>query len=122
MQDDCLEICVFCLVGRLTGVLRDRERRQERALRRTSRELAITNREWEENFDRMKRAERIYALAQLSSGLAHQVRNPLASLEGAAAVVRRETESEERRQEFLDIIQKESRRLKPIAHQVSRIC
>jgi len=59
----------------------------------------------------MKRAERIYALAQLSSGLAHQVRNPLASLEGAAAVVRRETESEERRQEFLDIIQKESRRL-----------
>ena len=59
----------------------------------------------------MKRAERLYALGQMSAGLAHEIRNPLASIEGAAAVVQRERESEERRKEFLDIIQKESRRL-----------
>ena len=56
-------------------------------------------------------AERIYALAQLSAGLAHEIRAPLASLEGAAALVQRESQSAERRREFLDIIQSESRRL-----------
>jgi signal transduction histidine kinase len=73
--------------------------------------LRGAHQELESNFEKMKRAERIYALAQLSAGLAHEIRTPLASLEGAAALVQRETQSEERRREFLDIIQKESRRL-----------
>ena len=109
--DQGLEICVFCLVGGLSGVLADRRRKQEADLRRTSNQLRQANQELEKNFERMKRAERIYALAQLSAGLAHEIRTPLASLEGAALLVQRESQSEERRREFLDIIQKESRRL-----------
>jgi two-component system sensor histidine kinase HydH len=109
--DQCLEICVFCLVGGLSGALTDRYRKQGADLRRTTDQLRRAHQELESNFERMKRAERIYALAQLSAGLAHEIRTPLASLEGAAALVQRETQSEERRREFLDIIQKESRRL-----------
>jgi two-component system, NtrC family, sensor histidine kinase HydH len=111
MLDQCLEVCVFCLVGGLSGVLTDRHRRQGGALRRTSTQLHQADQALEKNLERMKRAERLYALAELSAGLAHEIRTPLASLEGAAALVQRETESEERRHEFLDIIQKESRRL-----------
>ena len=109
--DQCLEVCVFCLVGGVSGLLTDRDRKQERALRRTGNQLRQAHQELEKNFEKMKRAERIYALAQLSAGLAHEIRTPLASLEGAAALVQRETQSEQRRREFLDIIQKESRRL-----------
>ncbi|MGO8735522.1 MAG: sensor histidine kinase [Terriglobia bacterium] len=109
--DQCLEICVFCLVGGVAGVLTDRQRKQDRALRETAEELRRAHQELRENFEGMKRAERLYALGQLSAGLAHEIRNPLASIEGAAAVVQRERVSEERRREFLDIIQKESRRL-----------
>jgi two-component system sensor histidine kinase HydH len=109
--DQCLEICVFCLVGGLSGALTDRYRKQGADLRRTTNQLRKAHQELESNFERMKRAERIYALAQLSAGLAHEIRTPLASLEGAAALVQREIQSEERRREFLDIIQKESRRL-----------
>jgi len=109
--DQLLEICMFCVVGLLSGVLTDRHRKQETVLRRTTDQLRQAHQDLEENFERMKRAERIYALAQLSAGLAHEIRTPLASLEGAAALVQRETQSEERRREFLDIIQKESRRL-----------
>lgn len=110
-MDQALEVCVFCLVGEVSGLLTDRHRNQERTLRKTGNELRQAHEELEKNFERMKRAERIYALAQLSAGLAHEIRTPLASLEGAAALVQRETQSEERRREFLDIIQKESRRL-----------
>jgi two-component system, NtrC family, sensor histidine kinase HydH len=109
--DQCLEICVFSLVGVVAGVLTDMRRRQAVALRETSHRLRQAHRELQENFETMKRAERLYALGQLSAGLAHEIRNPLASIEGAAAVVQRDSESEGRRREFLDIIRKESRRL-----------
>ncbi|MGH9358262.1 MAG: two-component system sensor histidine kinase NtrB [Terriglobia bacterium] len=109
--DQCLEICVFCLVGLTAGVLTDRQRKQERTLFDTTRQLREAHQELQENFESMKRAERLYALGQLSAGLAHEIRNPLASIEGAAGVLQRESPSEQRRLEFLDIIQKESRRL-----------
>ena len=109
--DQCLETCIFCLVGGVAGVLSDRHRKQDDALRKTTEELRRAHEELRENFEGMKRAERLYALGQMSAGLAHEIRNPLASIEGAAAVVQRERKSEERRQEFLEIIQKESRRL-----------
>ena len=77
--DQCLEVCVFCLVGGLSGVLTDRHRRQGGALRKTSNQLRQADQELEKNLERIKRAERIYALAQLSAGLAHEIRTPLAS-------------------------------------------
>jgi signal transduction histidine kinase len=109
--NQCAEVVLFCVAGVLAGVLADRERRQKKTLQETAEQLSRVYGELQENFERMKRAERLYALGQLSAGLAHEIRNPLASIEGAAAVLLREPPSEERRIEFLQIIQKECRRL-----------
>ena len=111
MFDQCLEICVFCLVGVLTGVLTDRQKNQQRALSRATHELRQAHQELRENFESMKRTERLHALGQLSAGLAHEIRNPLASIEGAAAIVQRVSEYEGKCHELLEIIQKESCRL-----------
>jgi two-component system, NtrC family, sensor histidine kinase HydH len=105
------EVVLFCVVGAVTGVVAHRERAQKKALQETAAQLAKVYAELQQNFERMKRTERLYALGQLSAGLAHEIRNPLASIEGATAILLREPPSEERRVEFLDIIQKECRRL-----------
>lgn len=105
------EVALFCVAGVVAGLLADRERKRKRTLQETAEQLSRVYGELQDNFERMKRAERLYALGQLSAGLAHEIRNPLASIEGAAAVLLRERPSEERRLEFLQIIQKECRRL-----------
>ncbi|MGH9584982.1 MAG: ATP-binding protein [Bryobacteraceae bacterium] len=105
------EVTLFLIAGIVSGLLADRERRQKKVLRDTAEQLTRVYGELQDNFERMKRAERLYALGQLSAGLAHEIRNPLAGIEGAASVLLRERPSEDRRIEFLEIIQKECRRL-----------
>jgi len=105
------EVVLFCIVGAVTGVVAQREREQKKALQHTAAQLAKVYAELQQNFERMKRTERLSALGQLSAGLAHEIRNPLASIEGATAILLREPPSEDRRVEFLEIIRKECRRL-----------
>lgn len=109
--NEAMEILDFFLVGLISGVLADRERKQKNSLQRTTTQLSAVYQELQQNFERMKRSERLYAIGQLSAGLAHEVRNPLASIGGAAAILRKKPGSDERREEFLDIIEKECVRL-----------
>ena len=108
---EAMEILDFFLVGLVAGILADRERKQKDSLQRTTTQLNAVYQELQQNFERMKRSERLSAVGQLSAGLAHEVRNPLASIGGAAAILRKRPESEERREEFLEIIEKECLRL-----------
>ncbi|MFL6447650.1 MAG: ATP-binding protein [Bryobacteraceae bacterium] len=114
--DRYLEATMFCLVGILTGVLSERERKQSENLRTTARRLEEVYRELHNNFEHLKRAARMTALGHLSAGLAHEIRNPLASIEGAAYVAQTEPDPA-RASEFLDIIRKETARLNGLVTQ-----
>ena len=109
--DQLWEIPLFCAAGVLTGVLAERGRRQRMELERTTRRLTEVYQKLQDNFESMKRAERLFALGQLSAGLAHEIRNPLASIAGAAGILQRNLHLEKREGEGLDIIAKESQRL-----------
>jgi two-component system, NtrC family, sensor histidine kinase HydH len=97
------EIVMFLAVGVLTGILSDRERARRR-------ELARANEELQSSFEQVRRADRLSAIGQLSAGLAHEIRNPLASIDGAAEVMEAGAEGEVRH-EALGIIRKECARL-----------
>jgi len=109
--DQLWEIPLFCAAGVLTGVLAERGRRQRAELERTTSRLTEVYRKLQDNFESMKRAERLFALGQLSAGLAHEVRNPLASIAGAAGILQRNLRLEKKDAECADIIVKECRRL-----------
>lgn len=109
--DRYLETIVFGLVGLLAGVLSDRERHQRETVERARLELQVLNRELNENVEHVKRAARMSALGHLSAGLAHEIRNPLASIKGAAELVQAGTSPQSRDFEFVAIIDKECRRL-----------
>jgi two-component system, NtrC family, sensor histidine kinase HydH len=105
------EIIVFFLVGTVTGVLADQGRRHRMELEASSEKLAKANRDLQDSFEQVKRADRLSAIGQLSASLAHEIRNPLASIDGAANLIESAQTSDEMRRGSLAIIHKEIQRL-----------
>lgn len=110
-MDQVQEMPFYCVAGVLAGIFSEREHKQKQDLERTTAQLAAVYRELQENFERMKRAERLYAVGQLSAGLAHEIRNPLASIAGAVGILERNSSSEQKRIECIQIVKKENQRL-----------
>jgi signal transduction histidine kinase len=75
--DKAMEIALYLGVGTLAGLLVDRERR---ANRRAAREAV-------ERLSAQKDAERFQGLVHLTRGLAHEIRNPLGSIQGAIEIL-----------------------------------
>ena len=105
------EALMFLLVGGVTGVLSGLERNHRQEMTRTAQHLAAANRQLEANLEQLKRADRLSAVGQLSAGLAHEIRNPIAGIEGAIDILERNAEDVEKREEFLGIVKKECRRV-----------
>lgn len=105
------EIIVFFLVGTVTGILADRGRTQRREIEATSEELAKVNRELQDSFEQIKRADRLSAIGQLAASLAHEIRNPLAAIDGAANLIESPQTPDETRKGCIAVIHKEIQRL-----------
>jgi len=110
-QDQILELTIFGSAGIIAGLLADRERVQRLRVESTKRELENVYTELRENVEKMKRTERLSAAGQLAASLAHEIRNPLASISGAAGILKRGNASPDNKQECLGILEKESQRL-----------
>jgi signal transduction histidine kinase len=95
------------MVGILTGLLSDQQRKQKETLEKTATQLSKVYQELQDSIEQLRRADRLSAVGQLSAGLVHEIRNPLASIEGAAGILERGQISDEQRVEFLRIIRKE---------------
>jgi signal transduction histidine kinase len=110
-QDQIVELSTFGAAGIIAGLLADRERMQRKRVETTKLELEHVYTELRQNIEQLKKTERLTAAGQLSASLAHEIRNPLASISGAAGILARGQASSEARAECLEILTKESHRL-----------
>lgn len=107
-----VEIGMFFVIATLTGILADQERAQRRTIEETARKLSELYAQLQKSFEQLRRADRLSALGELSAGLAHEIRNPLGSVEGAVQILGRPNLPEDTRQEFTDLASREVVRLK----------
>lgn len=95
---------IFLVVAAVVRLLAGELWRQETDLRRSLVDLADTR-------DRLVREEKLAAVGQLASAIAHEVRNPVSMISSAVATARRAETSPELRAEVFDILGQESQRL-----------
>jgi signal transduction histidine kinase len=105
------EIGLFPVFGALAGVLIDRIRRERERHRRTAAELARAYGQLQATFERLRLEDRMAALGALSVGMAHEIRNPLASISGAMEILDGAVPAGDERREFVGILRKEIARL-----------
>ncbi|KHE92692.1 MAG: hypothetical protein K8F52_08625 [Candidatus Scalindua rubra] len=113
-----LEIVLYHVIGLVTGILSQRQMDAKMSLEKTIKER-------DESYDKLKkqaetlaqseeqlrRADRLSALGKLSAGIAHEVRNPLASIKGTAEILSDKFKPGDKEYEFVEILIKEVNRL-----------
>jgi two-component system sensor histidine kinase HydH len=99
---DYAEIIFFYLVGAVSGIVLDRDRRLRARLEETQKNL--------------NQAERLSIIGQMVASIVHEIKNPLVSISGALKIIHDKTITEKQRDEYLTVIENETRRLDETVH------
>lgn len=108
------EICLYHVIALVIGFLSSKEKRHREQLERTSAELANAYQQLQDTFERLRKADRLAALGQLSAGIAHEIRNPLGSVKGSIEILEEEIPPDHPKYEFVQIVKEETARLDSI--------
>ena len=99
-----LEIVLYHIIGFVTGFLSQEQMNATAKLKHQTEVLAQAE-------EQLRRADRLSALGKLSAGIAHEVRNPLASIKGTAEILSDKFKPGDKEYEFVEIMIKEVNRL-----------
>jgi two-component system, NtrC family, sensor histidine kinase HydH len=89
-----------------------------RLFKRLQEKFALTQAELKKAQEQLLRTERLAALAELSAGVAHEVRNPVMSIGGFARRLKNKLQSDSTLGVYVDIILKEAARLEQMVKDV----
>ncbi|MEN8006611.1 MAG: ATP-binding protein [Candidatus Krumholzibacteriota bacterium] len=109
-----LEMLLYLLVGLLTGTLVGRINAARDRQKRTAEDLRVTLDQKTAMEAELVRSARMAAVGRLSAGLAHEIRNPLASIKGSAEVLADDFPRDHPKSRMFSILQEETGRLNQV--------
>jgi signal transduction histidine kinase len=95
--DALFEIILYNIVAWVSGTLVEKERKRREELKKAQAELIQAN--------------KYKVIGELAAGIAHEIRNPLGSIQGSLEILRKDYQPEDSKYEFLNILLKEVKRL-----------
>ena len=127
-----LDVVLYNGIAVVTGALSEAQARARRRAEQLAAEQSALRRQLEASYEALRKqtgelletteqlqqAERLAALGELTAGIAHEIRNPLNGISGAAEIVCRENASPSVRAEFGDILKKETARLNQVVQHI----
>jgi signal transduction histidine kinase len=115
------EIILYLAVGCVAGILskkvqkeRDRYKSTAEELEKSYKQLEFQSGQLSEMENQLRAADRLAVLGELSASLAHEVRNPLGSIKGAADILNKRSSTDKTTQEFTNVLTKEVNRLNQV--------
>ena len=108
------EVLMFNVVAIVTGMLADRLRAERDRCRLTAAELRKAYASLEAQSDERVRMDRLVTIGRIASGIAHEIRTPLAGLLGCLEILGGEFPPTHSKAEFVDIAKREIARLQRV--------
>jgi signal transduction histidine kinase len=112
------EIAMFLIIAALVGYLFQIQRKTREQLENTGSQLKTAYQKLNETFDQLRHSDRLASLGQLSAGIAHEIRNPLGSIQGAVDILAQDLPPQDPKSEFAQIARKEVNRLEKLTGEI----
>jgi signal transduction histidine kinase len=105
------EVVVFHVVGLTVGVLASAQRKVTARYQRAAETLESANRDLRDSHEEIRRIDRLKTVGEIATGLAHEIRHPLASISGALEIIEARSDPASPEAEFSRLAMSEVRRL-----------
>jgi signal transduction histidine kinase len=112
------EIAMYFVIAVLVGYLSQVQRKTRERLEKTGFELKAAYQKLNETFDQLRHSDRLASLGRLSAGIAHEIRNPLGSIQGAVEILGQNLEKNDPKFEFAHIAKQEVSRLEKLTGEI----
>jgi two-component system sensor histidine kinase HydH len=123
-----LELLLYNVIGVLTGLLARRLKKEEARYRDAAEALDASYRQLDRTYEKLKeqaglllqiedqlrKTDRLAATGELYASLAHEIRNPLGSIKGAAEILADRFHPGDKEYEFANILRKEVTRMNDV--------
>lgn len=108
------EVLMFNIVALVTGALADRLHSQRQQYQDAAAELRTACATLEARTEERQRVDRLVTVGRIASGIAHEIRTPLAGLLGSLEIIGAEFRSAHPKREFVAIAKQEVARLQAV--------